>query len=373
MRLEAPKAWAHRGWISAALVPAALLFGAAVALRRTAYRRGWAASCSAGAPVIVIGNISVGGTGKTPMVGWLAQRLLRGGYSPAVVSRGYGGRKQRAPVRVARDSDPAEVGDEPVMLAQQAGCPVWVCIDRASAARRAVQEGADVVVSDDGLQHYRMTRDLEFCVLDGTRGLGNGRLLPAGPMRETPKRLNEIDLLLIRRPLAGATLGTGGARVAAAAREAGEASAAGVALGVAAASAVRAAAPRLASEFQGIEFALRIEHAQRLDGAEKRDLKDFAGQRILALAGIGAPERYYAALESAGLAVEPVPAADHGRVDLNRLLARRLPVLMTAKDAVKYRGLNSNRLWWTPASVAMSESAAEQLMRPVLKLLGESK
>lgn len=322
--LSAPAAWSRRGWPSAALQPAAALFGAAVSLRRAAYRRGWIASGRAGAPVVVIGNISVGGAGKTPIAGWLAGKLISAGRSPAIVSRGYAGRRQSAPMRVAAGSDPAEVGDEPVMLALQARCPVWVCIDRALAARRAVEEGADVVLSDDGLQHYRMARDLEFCVIDGRRGLGNGRLLPAGPLREPVRRLKEVDEVLVQGP---------------------------------------------PGDFQGLAFELRIEHAVPLGGGGRRSLKEFAGRRVLALAGIGAPERFHAALESAGLEVEPVRVPDHGRVALGPLLARGLPVVMTAKDAVKYRGVSAADLWWAPARVLMSAQSEEKVVGRVLELL----
>ena len=319
-----PAAWTRRGWVSAMLWPAAALFGAAVALRRASYRRGWLASVRAGAPVVVIGNISVGGTGKTPMTGWLADRLVRAGRIPAIVSRGYAGRRQAVPVRVAPGSDAAEVGDEPVMLAQQAGCPVWVCVDRARAALKAAEEGAELILSDDGLQHYRMGRDLEFCVIDGGRGLGNGRLLPAGPLREPARRLAEVDEVLVQG---------------------------------------------VPGEFRGLGFELRIDHAVPLGGTGRRSLEEFAGQKVLALAGIGAPERFHVALRSAGLDVVPAPVPDHGRMALDRLLARGLPVLMTAKDAVKYPGVSADNLWWVPARVVMPEHSAKKILGHVLGLL----
>ncbi len=326
MRTRAPKAWERRGWLSALLCPAAGLFAAAAAIRRTAYRKGWARSLPAGVPVVVIGNITVGGTGKTPIAGWLAEQLAAAGRHPAIVSRGYGGRRQTAPAPVTRDSDPAEVGDEPVILARQYGCPVWVCIDRASAARRAVEEGADIVLSDDGLQHYRMARDLEICVVDGDRGLGNGRLLPAGPLREPAARLGQVDQVLVQGKN---------------------------------------------NDFSGLSFDLHIEEVERLDGVEKRPLRAFAGRRVLGLAGIGAPERFHAALAAAGLEVEPVWVPDHGRVSLEPLLQRGLPVIMTAKDAVKYMGFAGSDLWWAPARVVMSEEAAKSVVGRVLSLLDE--
>lgn len=324
MEASAPKAWERRGWFSALLRPAAGLFAAAAGMRRTAYRKGWVRSISAGAPVVVVGNITVGGTGKTPITGWLAQSLARAGRKPAIVSRGYGGRRQHAPVRVTPLSDAREVGDEPVMLAKQAECPVWVCIDRASAARRAVAEGAEVVLSDDGLQHYRMARDLEFCVVDGDRGLGNGRLLPAGPLRESSGRLGEVDEVLVQG---------------------------------------------MESGFPGLKFELRIDRAVRLDGARQRPLTEFAGRRVVALAGVGAPQRFHAALRAHGLDVEPLRVPDHGRVALGTLLKRGLPVVMTAKDAVKYPDPGDGDLWWTPAEVYMPQSSREKVLRRVLALL----
>lgn len=318
------EAWARRGGLSALLLPAAGLFAAAAAVRRTAYRKGWARSFSAGAPVVIVGNISVGGTGKTPIVGWLAESLADAGRRPAIVSRGYGGRRQSVPMRVTPHSDPGEVGDEPVMLAKQADCPVWVCTDRAGAARRAVAEGAEIVLSDDGLQHYRMARDLEICIVDGDRGLGNGRLLPAGPLRESSRRLRYVDEVLVQG---------------------------------------------MESEFPGLKFELRIDRAVRLDGAGERPLAEFAGRRILALAGVGFPQRFHAALGAYGIEVEPVRAPDHGRVSLESLLKHGLPVIMTAKDAVKYPDPGGGDLWWTPAMVYMPDSSRQRILSRVLALL----
>jgi len=176
------------------------------------------------------------------------------------------------------------------------------------------------------MQHYRMARDLEICVIDGERGLGNGRLLPAGPLREPAGRLEEVDEILVQ------------------------------------------GAP---GPLRGLAFELRVDYAVPLSGAGRRSLKEFAGRRVLALAGIGAPERFHAALESAGLQVEPVPLPDHGRAALAPLIARGLPVVMTAKDAVKYRDASTGNLWWTPARVVMPEHSAEKLLGRVLGLLDE--
>ena len=321
---EPPGAWQDRGWLSTLLCPAAGLFAAAAAVRRIAYKRGWLRSRSAGVPVVVVGNITVGGTGKTPVTGWLAQSLLEAGRRPAIVSRGYGGRRQVVPVRVGPDSDAREVGDEPVMLARQAGCPVWVCIDRAAAARKAAAQGAGIVLSDDGLQHYRMARDVEICVIDGDHGVGNGRRLPAGPLREPAARLREVDEVLVQG---------------------------------------------LASGFPGIRFELRIDRAVRLNGRGQRPLADFAGRRVLAVAGVGVPQRFHAALAAWGIEVEPVPAPDHGRVSLKSLKERNLPIIMTAKDTVKYPDQSGSDIWWTPAEVYMPEDSREKLMGRILAIL----
>ena len=323
MRASAPQAWGQRGWLSTVLYPLAGLFAGAVAVRQAAYRKGWARSVKAGVPVVVIGNITVGGAGKTPITGWLAESLQNAGRNPAIVSRGYGGQRQTAPVKVTGRSDPATVGDEPVMLARQVGCPVWVCIDRARAARRAAREGADIVLSDDGLQHYRMARDLEFCVVDGDRGLGNGWLLPAGPLREPARRLEEVDEVMVQGN---------------------------------------------SSQFSGLRFELRLDHAVRLDGTEQRPLRDFAGRRVLAFAGIGMPDRFHGALVNAGLEIEPVRVPDHGRVSVKKLLRRGMPVIMTAKDAVKYPGCDGQDLWWAPARVVMSGDSSQRIIRRVLAL-----
>ena len=165
------------------LLPLAALFWLAVTVRRGAYRVGLLASQRLPVPVIVVGNLTVGGTGKTPLVIWLARHLAARGWRPGVVSRGYGARVEGS-VPISADTDPALAGDEPVLVAQRAGCRVVVDRDRARGARLLAQGGCDVVIADDGLQHYRLRRDVEVCVVDGVRRFGNGFLLPAGPLRE---------------------------------------------------------------------------------------------------------------------------------------------------------------------------------------------
>ena len=185
-----------RGYI--ALLPFSWLFAGLSALRRFLYRRSILRSYRMPVPVIVVGNITAGGSGKTPVTLWLARWMQQAGKKPAIVSRGYGGNHTGITERVSADSDPRVVGDEPVLLAKRSGAPVYVDKNRVLAAQAAVADGANIIISDDGLQHYRLQRDAEIAVIDASRGLGNGHLLPAGPLRESEARLNTVDRILVQ-------------------------------------------------------------------------------------------------------------------------------------------------------------------------------
>ncbi|HJX57889.1 MAG TPA: tetraacyldisaccharide 4'-kinase, partial [Thiobacillus sp.] len=189
--------WARTGVLTLLLSPLAALFAAVSGLRRLAYRRGWLTAISVGVPVIIVGNLTAGGSGKTPLTIWLVNWLRAQGYRPGVVSRGYGG-AARGCVDVQPDSNPAEVGDEPLLIRVKTSAPVVVGRDRVAAARSllARHPGVDVIVSDDGLQHYRLQRDLELVVIDAATGLGNGWPLPAGPLREPRSRLRSVDAVI---------------------------------------------------------------------------------------------------------------------------------------------------------------------------------
>lgn len=300
------------------LRPLAFLYGLIVAARRAAYRSGLLRSHRLGVPVIVVGNLTVGGTGKTPVVAWLARQLRAAGHRPGIVSRGYGGRAGRGPQLVSTTDAAELVGDEPLLLAREAGVPVCVGSDRVAAARRLLAEGVDLIIADDGLQHLRLARDLEIVVLDGGRRLGNGALLPAGPLREPARRLAEVDFVLVN----GEGAGPG-------------------------------------------ETAFRLEagDALRLDGGESRPVKAFAGQRVRVVAGIGNPGRFLRDLAARGIDAEPVPVADHGRVDLAALLAADPgPILMTSKDAVKYPSFPSANAWVVPVETSLPQSFASAVL-----------
>jgi tetraacyldisaccharide 4'-kinase len=187
----------HAQWLSFLLLPLSWLFGALVACRRAAYRAGLLSRVRVGRPVVVIGNVTVGGTGKTPFTIWLATQLQAKGARVGIVLRGYGGSSSQWPRDVSSDSAPDEVGDEAVLLASRTGAIVVAGPDRVAAAQRAIERGAEIVLSDDGLQHYRLARDREIVVIDGRRSVGNRRLLPAGPLREPVSRLAQADLRVV--------------------------------------------------------------------------------------------------------------------------------------------------------------------------------
>jgi tetraacyldisaccharide 4'-kinase len=194
--------WLQRQWYKSGvwqfvLMPLSWLFLLLSSLRRLAYRLGIFKTIRLPVPVIVVGNITVGGTGKTPLVIWLAEQLAQAGYKPGIISRGYGG-KNDLPMAVTDNSDPAIAGDEPVMIAGRTIASVWVGRDRAATGMALLNAhpACDLIISDDGLQHYRLTRDAEIVVIDGQRHFGNGRLLPAGPLREPARRLASVDAVV---------------------------------------------------------------------------------------------------------------------------------------------------------------------------------
>ena len=295
-RSRLPPYWFGDGPVP--LVPRALaaVYGGVAALRRRAYAAGLLRSLRVRAPVVVVGNIAVGGTGKTPVTIALVERLRAEGWNPGVASRGYG-RSDEAKARwVEPDTNPADGGDEPLLIAHRTGAPVRVDRDRVAAARALIEAGCDVVVCDDGLQHYRLARDVEIEVIDGRRRYGNGRLLPAGPLREPPERAAECDFRVVN----------GG--------DAGE----------------------MDPGFGRWLMHLRPGDAQPLQGGRPRALSAFAGQRVHAIAGIGHPERFFAMLRDHEIAVVPHAFADHQRYTVADFqFGSDLPVLMTEKDAVK--------------------------------------
>ncbi len=309
--------WAGRGFVAWLLWPASLAFGCVAFFRRLFYRLGLFASHDAGVPVVVVGNLTAGGSGKTPLVLWIVEFLARHGWKPGIVSRGYGARIE-SPRAATIVSEAAEVGDEPALLARRSGCPVWVGPDRVAtiAAMRAANPDVDVVVLDDGLQHYRLRRDVEIAVVD-TRLFGNGWMIPAGPLREPPSRLASVDAVV--------TNGT---------------------------DAVAG-------------YAMRVEGTlacRFTDSSDRRPLGSFRGRRVHAVAGIGDPGRFFALLAAQGIEVVEHPFPDHHPYRPGELaFDDDAPVLMTEKDAVKLRGAGDSRWWIVPVHVQMDPAFGDWL------------
>ena len=320
--------WLQRVWYAnsisgVVLWPLAWIFGLLVWLRRWLYAKGWARSMAVARPVIVIGNLTTGGTGKTPLVLWLAEQLRASGLRPGIVLRGYGG-SARTPRRVSAAANAADVGDEAALLAARSGCPVAVGVDRVAAARLLEAE-VDVVLADDGLQHLRLRRDLEIVVIDGERRFGNRRLLPAGPLREPLSRLESVDAVVVN----GGSNGVG-----------------------------------------GVKMSLTGEQAVALIGGERRNLTSFAPGPVHALAAIGNPQRFFIMLRQHRLNLIPHPLPDHHafrRTDLE--FGDSLPVLMTQKDAVKCAAFAERRHWYVPVDAVFDAGDAEQLLSLVLSAI----
>lgn len=327
--------WLEKHWyrngpadrlLGSLLWPASLLFGALAALRRMAYRCGLQATTRLPVPVVVVGNISVGGTGKTPLTITLSAQLRDRHRHPGIVTRGYGG-STGAPRAVAPDSDPRASGDEAVLLARRSGCPVWAGADRVAAGRAllAAHPQCDVLISDDGLQHYALARDFEIVVIDAARGFGNGLLLPAGPLRETPARLARVHALVMNGD--GPAVPPGGATVY---------------------------RMNLTGEsFRNLQAPQQQVHASH-----------FSGQTVHAVAAIGNPQRFFDHLRALGIACCPHPFPDHHAFTAADLaFGDGAPVLMTEKDAVKCEAFADSRQWVLQVDAHIDGDLAGQITR----------
>ncbi|MGY4878127.1 tetraacyldisaccharide 4'-kinase [Vreelandella aquamarina] len=300
-------AYQGSAWL-APLRPLGALYGRLMRRRNNAYRTGKRAVWKAPVAVIVVGNITLGGTGKSPIVAWLVRWLADQGYTPGIVTRGYGGNAANYPLTVTPDTKVTESGDEPLMLAQQTGVPVVADPQRARGARALIETGCDVIVSDDGLQHLALGRDIELAVVDGARGLGNGRCLPAGPLREPAARLTQVDAVLVN----GDTRQT----------------------------------------LPGYMTPMRLVPKQwrQLASGEQYALIPLPFTLpVDAVAGIGRPERFFDTLTTLGVTGSWHSFADHYQYDASALQFAQTdtprPLLMTAKDAVKCRDIAPPDSW----------------------------
>jgi tetraacyldisaccharide 4'-kinase len=315
------KFWSRRGAVAWLLWPASLLFGLAVLVRRFLYFVRLLGSEHPGIPVIIVGNLVAGGSGKTPLAIWIAELLRATGWSPAIVARGYG-TKETAPRAATIATRAEEVGDEPILLSRRGGCPVWVGVDRIAVIRalRAKHDEVDILILDDGLQHYRVRRDVEIAVID-SRGFGNGFLLPAGPLREPQWRLRAVD----------AVVSNGLARPGA-----------------------------YPMQLEGDTF------HRMTDSNDRRPARAFAGQKVHAVAGIGDPNRFFLHLVKLGLKPVPHPFPDHhpftpGDLDFEP----GATVVMTEKDAVKLRHVARPDWWVLPVTARLDPKFGDWLLGTV--------
>lgn len=319
--------WYGKHFLSYVLLPLSWLYALYMIIRKLAYASGMLPVQRVPALVIVVGNVTVGGTGKTPLIIWLADFLLNNGYQPGIISRGYGGAVKKWPQQVRADSNPAFVGDEPVLIAQHVDCPVVVSPDRYVAARELLEHtDCDVLLCDDGLQHLSLHRDIEIAVIDAEKRFGNGHCLPAGPLREPVRRLDSVDMIVSNG-------GTG------------------------------------KNQYEMEYLPLKLCSLQ--DKQRACQLDEFSGQVIHAVAGIGNPEKFFSSLRNKNLKIIQHIFPDHHLYKPDDLMFNDgLPVVMTEKDAVKCRDFAENNFWYLPIEVKMNNTFEHRLIT-LLKEVGD--
>lgn len=322
------------------LRPLSWVYALGAALHRAPYSLGLRRARRIGIPVAVVGNLTAGGTGKSPLVAALATAVAARGVAVGILTRGHGAART-APRRIGADDDARQAGDEPLMLARATGLPVVAAVDRTAGAALLRAAGVQLVLCDDGLQHHALARDLEIVVVDAVRGLGNGRLLPAGPLREGPSRLGTVDWVVLHDTTPHA-----------------------------------AAAPTAHGREGVLRMSLVPGPARRLAGGDAsagavRPLSAFAGQRVHAVAGIGDPRRFFAMLRAAGIDPVEHPFPDHHALSVDDLaFGDGAPVLMTSKDAVKCPASADPRLWEVPVSARLDPDDGAALITRLVTLAG---
>lgn len=313
------KFWYSNSIIAYFLLPFSCLFWLISRVRYALFKLGILKSYRAPVPVVIVGNLSVGGNGKTPVVVWLVQQLQARGLKCGVISRGYGSQSETYPLLVTSDTDPIKGGDEPVLIAKRTGVPVCISANRQEAIELLLKtQDCDVIISDDGLQHYKLQRDIEIVVMDAQRGLGNGFVLPAGPLRETAARLASVDLII-----------TNGGENA----------------------------------YSDAVMQLVPHYAVNLVNNEKRPLGEF--NQVSALAGIGNPQRFFDMLQALGMQLSQAQAfQDHQQFSAQQLsqFTANEPLLMTEKDAVKCGQFAQQNWWYVPVDADISGQKATALL-----------
>ena len=308
-------------WFTYLLFPLSILFRFIVFIRKTCYQIGLLTSYQSPVPVIVVGNISVGGTGKTPLVIYLADLLKKQGYRPGIVSRGYGGENKQA-VFIDMNSDPLIAGDEPVLIAKRTNCPLVICRDRCQAIRKLINESnCDIIISDDGLQHYRFKRDIEIVVIDGKRRFGNKLCLPAGPLREPPSRIRSASMIVVN--------GRG----------------------------------------QPGEYSMVYQTGQIINLAnqnQRMPVSSWQNKIVHAVAGIGHPDNFFNTLKTAGIKVISHSYPDHYVYKPSDIhFGDGIQTIMTEKDAVKCNVFVDNNCWYLPITASLTTEFNSAILKLV--------
>jgi tetraacyldisaccharide 4'-kinase len=319
--------WYHKNLITWLLLPLAGLFYGISLTRKLLFKIGVLKSFKLPVPVIVVGNISVGGTGKTPLIIELCKQLIKKGLKPGVISRGYRGQSKTWPVDVGQCQDALLSGDEPQIIYRQTACPVVVSADRVAAAHYLLKHyHCDVILSDDGLQHYRLRRDYEIAVVDHERQFGNRLCLPAGPLREPVSRLKSVDMVISN-----------------------------------------------SGEDDDSSFTVMADQLVSLVGAKSSDLSVFKHHHVHAVAGIGNPQRFFKLLKQAQIDYIPHIFPDHYVFQAKDLQFNdELAVLMTEKDAVKCNKFAMKYYWYLPINIRLSDSAQQQLDQIIEQIIKQT-
>jgi tetraacyldisaccharide 4'-kinase len=325
------KAWYEGALWLYLLWPLSILYHAVIVIRKFFYRLGIFKVHYVNVPVVVVGNITVGGTGKSPLVCHLVESLRNKGFNPGIVSRGYGAKLGKYQVReVFAHSLPSEVGDEPLMLKKKLDCRIFVSPSRALAAKTLEKVGCDIIISDDGLQHYALHRDIDICVFDGQRKWGNGHLLPMGPLREPISRLHSIPYLVVNGATNASSYGQSDLNQ------------------------------------KAFSMTLQTESLVSLNTNNTKPLKEYSGKTIHAVAAIGHPERFFKTLGDAGIELETHAFGDHHAYQESDFeFDDELPIIMTEKDAVKCELFELKDAWFLPVTATLNGDLAGQIIKDV--------
>ncbi|WP_037036020.1 tetraacyldisaccharide 4'-kinase [Rahnella sp. WP5] len=319
--------WSGKSPLYLLLLPLSWLYGLVSTLIRYSYKTGLKKSWRASVPVVVVGNLTAGGNGKTPVVIWLVETLQQHGFRVGVVSRGYGGRAEHYPLLLTEATPTTQAGDEPVLIFQRTGAPVAVSPVRSDAVKALLGANElDVIITDDGLQHYALQRDIEIVVIDGVRRFGNGHWLPAGPVRERESRLRSVDAVITN----GGTARPG-------------------------------------------ELAMFLQPGKAINLVTGEQCDASALKNVVAIAGIGHPPRFFSTLKQLGINVQKeVAFSDHQAYTSGQLSAVKAPgqvLLMTEKDAVKCRSFAQPDWWYLPVDAKIEGDQAEKLLQKIAELI----